>query len=112
MSDDVTANKAQADESEDWPAKATQTVVGYVDTVRTATTGKALVASRAAVYVLALGRIGVRRFVLLLVLLIRLLTSLTALLPFIDTCEVWLSYLILATLFMGTGMVLCKKKED
>lgn len=111
MPDDAAANALQADDSEDWPAKATQTVVGYVDTVRTATTGKALVASRAIVYFLALGLVGLMLFVLLLVLLVRLLTSLTALLPFIDSGEVWLTYLILGAVFLFLGMFLWKKKE-
>lgn len=111
MSDDAASNSLQADESEDWPAKATQTVVGYVDTVRTATTGKALVASRAIVYFLALGLVGFMLFILLLVLLVRLLTSVTALFPFIDSGEVWLAYLILGGLFLLAGMFLWKKKE-
>ena len=111
MSDDATLNSLQDDESEDWPAKATQTVVDYVDTVRTATTGKALVASRALVYFFAIGLVGFMLFVLLLVMLVRALTSLTALLPFIDSGQVWLAYLILAGLFLLGGMFLWKKKE-
>ena len=60
------------DDSNDWPAKATQTLVGYVDTVRSATTGKALVASRALVYFLAIALIGFVVVILALVLFVRL----------------------------------------
>ncbi len=99
-------------ESEDWAGRATATVVGYVDTVRSATTGRALVASRIAVYALAMGLIGIVIGILLLVLLVRLVGALTAwLLPFIEDGEIWFSYLILGTLFMIGGLILWRKKE-
>lgn len=108
MSDaDALSSSASAD---DWPAKAATTVVGYVDTVRNATTGKALVISRAVVYFLALGLLGIVTFFLLLILLVRGLVSLTSLLPFIDPGEVWLSYLVLGTVFTLVGALLWKKK--
>jgi hypothetical protein len=102
---------ATPDGSDDWPAKATQSLVGYVDTVRSATTGKALVASRAIVYFLAIALIGFVVFVLVLVLLVRLLVSITALLPFIDSGEVWLAYLITGSLFLFSGMFAWTKKD-
>ena len=110
MSDEaLTTSSPEADA--DWPAKATQTVVGYVDTVRTATTGKALIASRAVVYFLALGLVAMMTVVILLVLVIRALVSLTSYLHFIDSGEVWLAYLILGGLFLLGGMLLWRKKE-
>jgi hypothetical protein len=96
---------------EDWPAKASQTVVRYVGTVRDKTTGPALVASRNVVYALALGLIGVMLAILLLVLLVRLLVSATGELSFVDEGETWLAYYILGFLFVVAGMFLWRKKE-
>lgn len=110
MSEDVSGSMTTAS-GEDWPAKATQTLVGYVDTVKTATTGKALVASRALVYFLALGLIAVMLLILLLVLLVRVIMSGTeSVFGFIDNGEVWLTYLILGALFWILGGFLWKKK--
>jgi len=52
--------------AEDWPAKASSTVVQYVGVVRDKTTGPALVASRNAVYLLAIALIAVVFLILLL----------------------------------------------
>lgn len=109
MSDDAPASTTNA--GEDWPVKATQTLVGYVDTVRTATTGKALVASRALVYFLAMGLIAIMLLILLLVLLVRVVMSISeSILPFIDNGEVWLTYLVLGVVFWIIGGILWKKK--
>ncbi len=59
--------------SKDWSARATSTIVGYVDTVRGATTGKAMVASRLAVYGIAAALVAVVMLLLSLVLLVRFL---------------------------------------
>lgn len=96
---------------EDWPARASATVVQYVGTVRDKTTGPALVASRIAVYVLAMILISMVLAILLLVLFVRLLVSLTSLLPFIETGETWLAYYILGGIFILVGAVLWRKKE-
>ncbi len=110
MSDADALSTTSSATDEDWAAKATTTVVGYVDTVRTATTGKALVASRALVYFLVAGLAGFVALIIALVLLVRLVTSLTAFFSFIDDGEVWLAYLILGSVFTLVGMVLWKKK--
>ncbi len=109
-SDALSTNSASGQADQDWAGKATTTVVGYVDTVRTATTGKALVASRAAVYFVAAGLVALVALVLLLLLLVRGMVVLTSFLPFIDSGEVWLAYLILGGLFSLVGMWLWKKK--
>ena len=98
-------------DSEDWAARATSTVVGYVDRVRGATTGKALVASRAAVYFLAAGLIGIIVAILFLIMVVRLLVALTSLLPFVDSGEVWLAYLTIGLVFIVAGRSLWKKKD-
>lgn len=100
-----------ADGADDWPAKASATIVQYVGTVRAKTTGPALVASRYAVYVLAMALIAMVLAVVLLVLLIRLLVTATGLLPFVEEGETWLAYYIVAAIFVLAGAVLWRKKE-
>lgn len=95
---------------EDWAGKASATAVGYVDTVRDATTGKAIVASRKAVYYIAIGLIAVVVLILFLILLVRALVILTSLFPFMDAGEVWLTYMFLGAVFMGAGMFAWRKK--
>ena len=107
-SDPLTTTHEAAD---DWPAKASATVVQYVGTVREKTTGPALVASRYAVYAIAMMLIAAVLAVLVLVLLVRLLVSATAQLPFVDDGEAWLAYYILGALFVVGGAVLWRKKE-
>ena len=97
--------------SEDWPAKASATVVQYVGTVRDKTTGPALVASRYAVYFLAMALIGIVLAVLLLVLLVRVLVAATGHLPFVELGETWLADYLLGGLFVVGGTILWRKKE-
>ena len=97
----------------DWAGRATATVVGYVDTVRSASTGKALVASRVAVYGLAMGLIAVIIGILFLVVLVRLLGAIyAAILPFVEEGEIWSSYLTFGVLFLIGGWLLWRKKEQ
>lgn len=98
--------------AEDWPARASATVTQYVGTVRDKTTGPALVASRYAVYLLAIALIAVVIAILAMVLLVRLLVTATGLLPFVEAGETWLAYLIIGGLFIIGGMVLWRKKEQ
>ncbi len=98
--------------SEDWPTRAADTVVGYVDTVRQATTGKALLASRFAVYGLVLLLFLPILLVILLILLVRGLTSFFAWAPFFsfETGEVWPAYMLLGFVFFVVGAILWQKK--
>lgn len=108
---DVPLTDGSLMEGDDWPSKASATVVHYVGTVRERTTGPALVASRYAVYALAMALIGVVLAVLLLLLLIRLLVSATGELPFVDQGEAWLAYYILGAVFVIGGALMWGKKE-
>lgn len=94
----------------DWPAKTSEMVVHYVGSVREKTTGPALVASRYAVYFIAIGLIAVVLLMLTLVLLLRILVLATGYLPFIDAGEPWLAYIILGSIFTVVGMWLWKKR--
>lgn len=97
--------------SDDWPSKASATIVGYVGTVREKTTGPALSASRVAVYAIAMGLIAVVLAFLFLILLVRLLVVGTGFVPGVEAGETWLAYFILGTLFMLPGLFLWRKKE-
>lgn len=98
-------------DGDDWPARASATVVQYVGTVRDKTTGPALAASRSVVYVLAMALIAVVVAILGLVLLVRVLVSATAYVPGVEQGETWLAYFILGALFILGGMFLWRKKE-
>jgi len=96
--------------SEDWSARATSTIVGYVDTVRGATTGKAMVASRLAVYGVAAALVAHVMVVLLLVLLVRFLVVLSSTLNITNDGEVWSAYWLLGLIFLAVGAVLWRKR--
>ncbi|MGI9613486.1 MAG: hypothetical protein ACR2QO_11285 [Acidimicrobiales bacterium] len=96
---------------DDWPARASATVVQYVGTVRDKTTGPAMVASRSVVYYAAMGLIGVVAAILLLLLSVRILVSVTAYAPFVEAGESWLAFLILGFVFLLAGMIMWRMKE-
>jgi hypothetical protein len=99
-------------EDNDWAGRATATVVGYVDTVRAASTGKALVASRLAVYGFAIALIALIIGILFLVVLVRFVGTIYAkILPFVEEGEIWPSYLTFGAVFLLGGWVLWRKKE-
>jgi heme A synthase len=100
-----------AAEADDWPARASATIVDYVATVRDKTTGPALVASRTAVYGIAIGLITVVVAILVLILLVRLLVTVTAYAPGIDDGEAWLAYFVLGAVFVLVGLGLWRMKE-
>lgn len=95
----------------DWPARATATVVGYVDTVRSRATGPAIRVSRRVVYFTAIALIGLVALPLVLILLVRVAVAATAYVPSVEAGESWLAYLILGVLFLMAGLVLWRKKE-
>ncbi len=91
--------------ADDWAAKATTTVVGYVDKVRSMTTGKALMISRLAVYGVAMALLAVVLLILLLVVLVRALVVLSDVILF-EPGTVWPTYLFLGVVFSGLGALL------
>ena len=96
--------------SEDWSARATSTIVGYVDTVRGATTGKAMVASRLAVYGIAAALVGVVMLLLALVLLVRFLVVASSSIGITDAGEVWSAYWLLGLIFLLAGWIMWRKR--
>jgi hypothetical protein len=87
----------------DWPVRATDTVERVVDTVRSKTTGPAIVISRVVVYGLVAAVLGITALVLVLVALVRLLD---AYLP----RGVWLPYFILGAVLAVAGAVAWRQR--
>ena len=96
--------------SEDWSARATSTIVGYVDTVRGTTTGKAMVASRLAVYGIAAGLVAVVMLLIGLVLLVRFLVVLSDTFGITSDGEVWSAYWFLGVIFLVLGGIMWRKR--
>lgn len=97
--------------SEDWSARATSTIVGYVDTVRGTTTGKAMVASRLAVYGLAAALVGVVMLLLMLVLVVRFLVVFSdSVVGITSDGEVWSAYWLLGFIFLLLGWIMWRKR--
>lgn len=81
---------------DDWPKQATEQVVRLVDTVRDKTTGPVLSAAKGAVFGIVAGAAGTMLAVLLLIAVIRGLTT-------IFGGRVWATYLLLGVLFCFGG---------
>jgi len=97
--------------NDDWPARASATIVDYVGQVRDKTTGPALVASRTAVYAAAIALIA---FVLLIVLLLglfRLVVVGSGYLPFVEPNESWVAHYLFGAIFLLAGVFLWRKKD-
>ncbi len=93
---------------EDWPAQAAERVEGLVGTVRDKTTGPVMKAARWLVYGTLMVIVGIGAVILLTTMLIRMLQSY---LPFNDA-NVWVSYLILGTVFTVGGVVLLAQAKQ
>ena len=109
--DDFLSTDLSDRSDDDWPARASATIVQYVGTVRDKTTGPALSVTRTMVYALAMGLIGLVVLVLALILLVRVLVAATAYIPGVGNGEPWLAYAIIAVLFWIVGAVLWRMKE-
>lgn len=107
----VSRHDTPTNDTDDWPARASATVVQYVGTVRDKTTGPALAASRNIVYAVAAALIGVVIAIVGLVLLVRSLVAATAYFPFVEEGETWLAYLSVGAIFLIGGLLLWRKKE-
>lgn len=99
--------------TDDWAARATSSITQYVGQVRDKTTGPALVASRTAVYMMAIGLIGLVLLIVALLLLFRLLVVASGeLLPFVEPDESWLAHYVLGGIFLGAGLFFWRKKDQ
>lgn len=98
----------------DWPAQATETIVGLVDTVRLKTTGPATTAVRAAVWGLLIAIVGTAALVLFLVLFVRGLDILAQVV--LDAIGIekagratWIAHTLTGLVFLVPGVVLMRK---
>ncbi|WCO67097.1 hypothetical protein PO878_21650 [Iamia majanohamensis] len=98
----------------DWPAQATETIVGLVDTVRQKTTGPATTAVRAAVWGLLIAIVGTAALVLFLVLFVRGLDILAQVV--LDAIGIekagratWIAHTLTGLLFLVPGVLLMRK---
>lgn len=94
----------------DWPAQATETIVGLVDSVKDKTTGPATSIARAVVYGTLAAIVGTAAVVLLLVVLVRGFDILAQVVLDAIGIEragrsVWIAHLITGVLFLGPGLV-------
>ena len=103
---------SQLSGNDDWPAQASAKIVGYVEQVRDKTTGPALVASRTAVYMAAIGLIAFVLLIVMLLLLFRFLVVATGYLPFVEPNESWVAHYILGAIFLLAGVFLWRKKDQ
>ena len=99
------AENSQALLGGDWPTKAADTVERLVDSVRSKTTGPAIVASRILVYGLVAAVLGLIAVVLLLALLVRLVVA-------ICQGQVWLADLIVGGVFTIAGLMLWRRRTS
>ena len=88
---------------EDWDRQATERLVSTVDQVRVKTSGPAIGVARLAVYGILAALLGLIAFVLFLIGIVRLLDNV---LP----ATVWLTYVILGSLFTLIGLFLWSKR--
>jgi len=93
-----------------WASETTDTLVSYIDLVRSKTTQNVVYAARAVVFGLIAVIVGSFALVILFVMLMR---GLQALLELVTTWEraVYLSYLIVGSVFTIAGIVLFKKRN-
>jgi len=107
------SNQTIAHENDDWPARASASIVQYVGQVRDKTTGPALVASRNVVYMVAIGLVAFIVLIVLLILMFRLLVVASGeLVPFMEPNESWLAHYVLGGIFLIAGAFLWRKKDQ
>ena len=89
--------------TDDWPARAADTIERVVTTVRDRTTRPILIAGRGLVYGIIAAVLGVAALVLLAITLIRILT--------IATGEVWIADMIVGGVFSLAGTLLLIRRK-
>jgi len=93
---------------EDWHLKATEQIVGKVDMVREKTAGPAINVARMSVFGIMAAVLGVVAGLILVIGLVRAMTN--ALQAWVLDDAVWLTYLILGTIFLLAGFFLWAKR--
>lgn len=112
--DKTPAAPGTASGGSDWPAQATDTIVGLVDQVKDKLQGPATSIARTVVYGTLAAIVGTAALVLFLVLLLRGLDILALLVLDLADFEragrsTWIAHLILGLVFTGFGALLMRK---
>lgn len=87
----------------DWPQQATETIVGFVDSVKHKTTRPATMATRGLVYGIVILALGIPALVMLLVGLVHLL-------DYAIPNDVWIVYAGLGVIFTLAGFWAWRKR--
>ena len=94
---------------QDWPAKATETIVTQVDKIRDKTTGPALKAARYAVFAAFAISLGTVALVILVIMGVRILDVYLPNAVFGET-HTWMAHTIIGVLLLVPGLVLFRVK--
>jgi hypothetical protein len=112
--DKTPATPAPASGGSDWPAQATDTIVGLVDQVKDKVQGPATSIARTVVYGTLAAIVGTAALVLFLALLVRGFDILAQVL--LDVADIeragrsaWIAHLVTGLLFVIPGMALMRK---
>lgn len=108
------ATPGPASGGSDWPAQATDTIVGLVDQVKDKVEGPATSVARTVVYGTLAAIVGTAALVLALALVLRGIDILAQLLLDVADLErggrsAWIAHLVLGLVFAGSGGVMMRK---
>ncbi|HEX9258294.1 MAG TPA: hypothetical protein VF855_02075 [Acidimicrobiales bacterium] len=96
---------AAGNKKDDWAAQLTDTIVNLVETVRSKTTVPAAKIARALVFGVLLSILVVVALVIVSILLVRVFT-------YLPGNNVWLSHLIVGTMFCIGGLICMTKRHS
>ena len=103
------ASPTAVDDDQDWPAKATETIVTQVGRIRDKTTGPALTAARWAVYAAFAISLGTVALVIFVIGAVRLLDVYLPDEVFGET-HMWAAHTIMGAVLFLTGLILYQVK--
>jgi hypothetical protein len=98
-----------ADSGQDWPARATETIVEQIQRIRDKTTGPALTAAHWAVYAAFAISLGTVALVIFVIGAVRLLDVYLPDAVFGDT-HMWAAHTIMGSLLLLAGLILYRVK--
>lgn len=108
------ARSPQGSPAQDWPAQATDTLVGLVDTAREKVNGPATKVARGVVYGTLAAIVGLAALILGLVLLVRVLDIVVDLILGVFDADragrsTWIAHLVTGVVLFVPGLILLRK---